>query len=124
MKLYRAMRADGQRPEQGVTGQHLGARLAIDICPIEGFVVPRTGGMSVTPEDPMLLPARLRPASLGGTGITPLFVIHTDRLPDRLKYRPDSERSDHGLLEPARKMAFDEYQGAVWSTRDSWELIE
>jgi hypothetical protein len=76
--MYRAMRAaaDGL-PEAGATARTLGARPGpgpgTDISVIGGRVQPGPHGMSVTMDDPTLLPKVRKPRSMGGDGRDPLF---------------------------------------------------
>ena len=123
-KLYRSMSsADDGLPQVGSSARTLGARPGIDI-PIDesGMVHPNTGGMSVTPNDPKLLPPHRRPPELGGTGKDPVFCASCNSLPDGLQYRPDpANPSGHGFIEPSRPMAFDQYQKLIESWRGNWK---
>jgi hypothetical protein len=55
---------------------------------------------------------------LGGKGKDPVWEIDTDDLGADLQFRQDSRT--HGLLEPARPMALDEYEQALAATREKW----
>jgi hypothetical protein len=99
--------------------------LPVDIVPDErGQVRPESGGMSVTPDDPALLPVHLRPKTLGGQGKLPVFRIHVAALGALLAYRADPTRPDrHGFVEPIRVMLLDAYQAALAATPPRWAAI-
>lgn len=103
----------------------LGARVPLDITPDEqGKVLPESGGMSVTPDDPAFLPVHLRPKALGGQGKLPVFRVQVAALGALLTYRPDPRTPDrHGFVEPVRVMLLDAYQAALAATAPSWETI-
>lgn len=144
-RMFRTMKEDGGRPRMGVSRGELGARLPggtakEDVKPDgEGRVHPGGGGVSVSPSlrdlPPNLIPRRLqgtlardarapndwRVWRLGAGPFT-----HGDVGPE-LQLRPDQPRDGkitHGELEPSRSMPVDEYQGALRSTRDAWEIDE
>lgn len=124
-RLYRSLRtASDGRPEAGPSARTLGARPEIDIVvDVDGMVVGGAGGMSVAPESPMNLPAHGRPPEYGGTGKDPVWELDTARLRDELAYRDDPLMPGiHGFIEPARRMAFDDYQDALLRTREAWRL--
>lgn len=79
--LFRAMKQDSAgQPVCADTARGLGARVPpadpADIVPDRGGDVhPETGGMSVTPGDPMGLPVHRRPPELQGWGKDPVFEI-------------------------------------------------
>lgn len=52
-------------------------------------VLPRQGGMSVAPNDPLNLQRHRRPASLGGIGRDPVWYIEADDLGPDLDFRQD-----------------------------------
>ncbi|MBI1835616.1 MAG: hypothetical protein HYR92_07720, partial [Burkholderiales bacterium] len=121
--LFRSMKTgEGGTPEVGSSARQLGVREGVDITPdAQGIVRPGTGGMSVTPDDPMGLPLHRRPGSLGGTGKDHVYCIGTECLPDGLQYRPDPKNpSGHGFIEPSRPMSFQEYQRLIQETLDRW----
>jgi hypothetical protein len=123
VRVLRAMKPneDGL-PKPGWSARTLGARCNIDV-PVneDGFVEPETGGMSVSPPPPENLPYIRRPPEYGGAGKDPVWEVDTDELPEELGYRPDPERPDeHGLIEPSRRMTFEEYQRAIHGTRVLW----
>jgi hypothetical protein len=79
--------------------------------------------MSVTPDDRDGLPQFLTPQALGGTGKNPVWEITSADLGPDLAYRPDPRSSTHGLIEPAREMAFQEYVEALCATKSQWKPI-
>ncbi|NWJ48690.1 MAG: RHS repeat-associated core domain-containing protein [Chloroflexi bacterium] len=123
--LYHSMRMDSNgKPALGDTARTLGARLGSDINEdSDNFVQPNTGGVSVSPEDPNNLPSFRRPPEFGGTGKDPVWKISSDKLGDNLLYRQDPDNSQHGFIEPSKKMSFEQYQESIWNTQDSWELV-
>jgi len=124
--LYRAMSIDEDgQPRLGASSRTLGVRPLIDVPGDAADVVdPGVGGMSVTIEDPMLLPTHRRPSAFGGTGPDPLFAIEREVLGPDLEWRADFEGpSGHGFVEPVRTMTFDEYQEAIWATRSRWRQV-
>jgi hypothetical protein len=117
--------ADGL-PEVGSTARTLGVRPGTDIgVDGAGMVHSGTGGMSVTPDDPMGLPDHRRPPECGGgTGRDPVFRILRSALGPDLSYRADpANPTGHGFVEPARTMSIDDYQGALAATRGRWERV-
>jgi hypothetical protein len=89
------------------------------------MVRPETGGMSVSPDDPMRLPAFRRPPAMGGTGKDPVFCISEECLGQSLRYRPDPQRpNEHGFIEPSKPMTLDEFQKALADTVRSWKSTE
>jgi len=117
--------ADGF-PEVGATARTLGVRPGTDIgVDGSGMAHAGTGGMSVTPDDPLGLPGHRRPSECGGgTGRDPVFRILRSALGSDLTYSPDpANPSGHGFVEPARSMSIDAYQGALAATRARWELV-
>lgn len=124
--LYRAMRsADDGLPELDASSRTLGARARIDI-PLDrgGHAGPGTGGMSVSPDSPANLPRPRRPPEFGGFGRDQIYELHTSSLRPALLFRPDPDQPDeHGFVEPARRMTFEDYQRALWSTRRRWRKV-
>lgn len=100
----------------------LGARVPLDIRPDDaGFVHPRTGGMSVTPDDPRRMNAMRRPRALGGAGKDPLFVIDESAIVAGLALRRDPQDSlAHGFIEPALRCPLAAYQACIVGTRPAW----
>jgi hypothetical protein len=104
------------------TARSLGARSEIDVLVDEedGHVEPGTGGMSVAQDSAEHLPVHRRPPSHGGTGPDPIWVIDEDDLGEALMYRLEEPPPGHGLVEPAWRMPFEDYEIALAETRDSW----
>ncbi len=127
MKVFRVMRADESDglPETGETGRYLDVRPGVDIPVGEnGFVEPRTGGMSVVPPPVANLAHHRLPREFGGSGRDPVFELDTDRLPEELVYRPDPDNLEgHGFIEPSRRMSFGDYRRIVHGTRASWHRL-
>jgi hypothetical protein len=79
--------------------------------------------MSVAP-DPAYLPPFLRPASLGGHGKLPVFVIGRSVLGETLVYRPDPAKpTRHGFVEPATTMLLTAYAEALAATANTWKEV-
>jgi hypothetical protein len=124
-RLYRSMTTSGDGlPEAGPTARTLGARREVDILVAgDGMVVGGGGGMSVAPDSAMNLPAHRRPPDYGGTGKDPIWELDVVELGSELVYREDPLMPGiHGFIEPARRMAFDDYQDALSRTRGAWRL--
>jgi hypothetical protein len=112
------------RPRVGSKREELGVRPGYDI-PVngDGTVTPRTGGMSITPDDPARLPPFLRPPRFGkgGFGILPVFVFDPIRLGSQLAYSADPKQAQrHGFVEPSQSMTIDAYQLALAATQIDW----
>jgi hypothetical protein len=84
-----------------------------------GMVFPAAGGLSVTPDDYMLLPTHRLPRAFGGTGPDGVFEIDTADLGLRLYFRQDSR--EHGQIEPMGIMTWVEYADAISETRLRWK---
>ena len=114
--LYRAMDDDGGTPL--VDPNHLGVRSAGEYRDIQvdaaGVVRPGTGGMSVTPDDPINLPRHVRPRSLGGRGRRPVWLVSSAHITDPLAAREDGP--PHWLIEPSSTMAMATYESALAAT--------
>ena len=124
-RLIRVMKkiADG-KPSCGDTANTLGVRETDIPVDAERIVYPRTGGLSVTPDDPARLPIHVRLPRHGGRGRLPVFEIAFDALGNDLAYSPDPGRPrDHGFVEPSRAMRLTEYQTALHATRPMWMEI-
>lgn len=121
--VYRAMKsASDGLPELDASSRTLGARPGVDI-PVEadGYVRPGAGGMSVSPGSPLNLPRSRRPPEFDGYGRDAVYGLDRSALGRQLRYRPDPDDPDkHGFVEPSRRMTFEYYQRAIWSTRDGW----
>lgn len=127
VELYRSMKvaADGL-PEPGPSARTLGVRPGRDVSALADteMVQPGSGGLSVTPDDPMRLPDYRRPKSLGGRGQDPVWMISDADLSADLMWRADPNKpADHGFIEPNRTMALQEYQDALANTRSRWQLV-
>jgi hypothetical protein len=139
--VYRAMLADGDRPEVGPAALALGVRVPPDehadiAVGEDGLVETRTGGMSVAPGWRLLpihrIPRRLRAKFPRAAGKNIVFLWRMGDGPftegpfaDRLLFRADPEKPErHGFVEPATRMPADEYQEALAATRDQWILDE
>jgi hypothetical protein len=125
--LFRAMKPgpDGF-PIADESPRTLGSRLNGEDIPVsrDGNVEQRTGGMSVSPDDPTRLPWHRRPPEWGGTGKDPVYQIEAEALGRELVYRPDpDDPQGHGFVEPVRWMPFEEYQRALWETRREWTRV-
>jgi hypothetical protein len=145
-KIYRAMLIDGEFPQLGGEPQKsLGVRVGgganDDIpCDAEGNVHPNTGGMSVAPEVHHLpmhrVPRELRrrfperfPDATGSNRYACWWMgegrFESSPVADLLVLRPDPKRpTQHGFVEPDRKMSVAQYQGALAATRTSWRRWE
>jgi hypothetical protein len=87
------------------------------------MVTPDTGGLSVSPDDPMKIAEEFRPPTLDGSGDDPVWYLPIDKLGSGLQYRPDPEDPDaHGYIEPSETMTLEQYEEALVSTRDFWRL--
>jgi hypothetical protein len=127
MKVLRAMTAgdDGrpgvwENPARALGVRTRGRRPDIVVA-ASGFVLPETGGMSVSPPPPENLPEHRRPDEYGGIGKDPVWELDTDYLPPELAYRPDPKDPDrHGFIEPAVPMRLDDYETFLRMTRRLW----
>ena len=132
--IYRAMTREGDKPRIGPSARTLGVRPSVDITPDEnGLVIPQTGGMSVAPSWRELpshrIPLRLRPIAhdAAGRDDDACWCMgsgdFTDSpLTDSLDFRRD--QNDHGIVEPSHTMELNDFQVALASTRDLWEIDE
>jgi hypothetical protein len=121
--LYRSMKATSSGvPECGPTARTLGARIPRDIEPDQGCRVHfGTGGMSVSPDDPMYLPPHRRPPPLCGYGKDLVFGIAASRLGADLGFRRDpQDLQHHGFVEPAFVVLVDAYQRSLCATAEEW----
>ena len=125
-KLFRAMRKDDEgKPRCGSESNMLGVRPGVDIQPNEAARVDGgQGGLSVTPDDPKLLPPHVRPTRFGGRGKLPVFELPMSSLEALLAYRPDPERPErHGFIEPGTPMHLNDFQSALAATREAWKEV-
>lgn len=123
MKLYRVMKiaADG-KPLVGASGSMLGVRptdpnsanphAVSDVAAIVDTDLVHPGeGLSTSPSPNSRQPRRNQA----------IFEIETDDLGPELK--PNYDKPDHCLLEPAQSMSLSEYQQALADTRDLWQQV-
>ena len=119
--LFRAMKEDVGLPAVIQSARGLGVRANggnPDVHPdIFGNVHPGEG-MSVAPDDPLLLPEHRRPPELLGSGGDPLWQVAEFCLSDDLRYRTTS--TTHGQIEPGAAMPLDDYRAALAATRVHW----
>jgi hypothetical protein len=100
-----------------------------DDIPIQadGLLHPRTGGMSVSPDDPMYLPTWRRPKKFGGTGKHPVWVISSELIQGQIVYWPDDPNPegvvDHGLVEPSAPTTEEVLQAALAATQEHWREL-
>jgi hypothetical protein len=139
--IYRAMLADGNKPQVGSAATMLGVRVppaANPDLPVDpqGNVRPASGGMSVAPAWRLLpvhrIPRRLRhlfPRAAGSN------QLHCWRLGDGLftagplaaglYFRPDPHNAiRHGFVEPSQEMRLLDYQAALAATQLQWLVDE
>lgn len=132
--IYRAMTREGDKPKIGPSARTLGVRPSVDITADEnGFVIPQTGGMSVAPSwrdlPPHRIPLRLQPIARDACGRNEDACwrmgsgdFDDSPVTDSLDLR--REKSDHGLVEPSRTMELNDFQVAIASTYDLWDIDE
>jgi hypothetical protein len=127
MRLFRSMieAADGM-PEVGPSARMLGVRPgntpSPDVLVVhpQDMLTPGQGGMSVAIDNPKRLARHRRPASLGGLGLDPVWLLELDDLGPPLQFRQDG--LTHGLIEPKAAMTFQEYLKALAALRTSWQF--
>ena len=130
MRVLRAMKVDEDgKPETGNTARTLGVRTGDRrrniVVAASGFVLPETGGMSVSPPPPDNLPEHRRPEEYGGTGRDPAWELDTDDLPPELMYRPaPKDPYRHGFIEPAAPMPLGDYETFLRMTRRLWQPFQ
>lgn len=116
--------ADG-KPVCENTNAGLGVRNSDITQDAKGFVHPRTGGMSVTPNSPENLPPHHLPSNLGGSAIKSIFSLKVEHLEPHLALRLDPRRPEHhALVEPAEAMPMRAYRSCITDTREYWELAQ
>ena len=124
--VFRAMREDPNgKPLTGRSARTLGVRIGgprIDIPIRAGRVYPQTGGMSVTPDDPMRLPRSRRPRALGGVSHDPVFSLQVTDLPSSLTLRID--KPTHALIEPSWCCLFEKFEQNLHDTKEKWVKYE
>jgi hypothetical protein len=131
-ELYRSMQKENDRPRCCPGARCLGVRVGPgpkdDIAMQEdGFLHPDTGGMTVSPDDPMFLPEHRRPKQFGGRGRDPVWVMSHDRIADPLFYRPDDPDKNgattHAVIEPAAIVTEARFQEDLASTQAHWREV-
>ena len=121
--VFRAMKEDFDgKPLVERSARALGVRISgpsVDI-PIDekGEVLPKTGGIFVTPDSLYLLPYIRKPKALGDEGRDPVFSFQVINLPSTLALRRDT--SSHALVEPSESCLFEEYEQNLQGTREDW----
>lgn len=121
--IFRAMQEDSDgKPRTGNSAITLGVRIegshADILIDSQGQVHPKTGGMSVTPDDYRQLPKHRLPESLGGRGRYPIFSFQVASLPSSLMLHRD--KPSHALVEPSKSCLFEEYEQNLHGTREDW----
>lgn len=120
MKLYRVMKlaADG-KPQVGTSGSMLGVRptdpnnAVPDVTAVSDADTVHPGeGLSTSPDPNARQPRRNQA----------VFEIESDELGADLK--PNHDKPNHCLIEPARPMTLAEYQQALADTRDLWQQVQ
>jgi len=81
------------------------------------------GGLSVSPDDPMNLPAHRRPTEFQGTGKDPVWMIEEVDLGSDLRYRFDPLNRCHGFIEPSRPAILQKYQTAIEQMQRLWQKV-
>ncbi|HHH30111.1 MAG TPA: RHS repeat-associated core domain-containing protein, partial [Polyangiaceae bacterium] len=122
-KVYRGMRETPEGPQTGPTARTLGARPDKDIPVDDGRVVPGTGGISVSPDDPRHLPPHRRPKEFGGTGKDPVWELDTNDLGPHLQYDEDKP-GQHGTIQPAYPMSLEDFQTHLAETQGKWKKVD
>jgi hypothetical protein len=119
--LYRAMYAAASGLP--VTGpKDLGVRPKVDVRLDASGVVSPGRGMSVAPDDPMLLPDHLRPTYLGGDSDRAAWSIPLEAIRLPLLYTQD--KPSHGIIGPAEQMTLDEYIKLLEQTARDWTMVD
>ena len=116
------MRSDGDRPALGATRTTLGVKIRDSpdiLMDADGFVYPKTGGLSVAPT-PSHLPLSKRPIALGGNSRLPVWRLDLDHLPGSLFCRATS--GSHRAIEPAAPMRLAEFQEGIYGLQALWVL--
>ena len=121
--VFRAMKEDSDgKPLVERSARALGVRIKGRHSDIhidsQGQVHPKTGGMSVTPDDYRRLPNHRLPESLGGRGRDPIFSFQIANLPSTLALSRD--KPSHALVEPLKSCLFEEYEQNLHGTREDW----
>jgi len=87
-----------------------------------GRVLPAKGGMSVTVDEPKLMPPARRPTWLKGAGEDPLFFINKEKIVSPLTIRLD--KGAHAFVEPTLPRPLFDYENDLARTQPDWMEIE
>jgi hypothetical protein len=79
--------------------------------------------MSVAPNRAEYLPQHRRPPAYGGTGRDPVFVLESQGMDDRLRYRADPRDVRHGFIEPSGPTTVAELRSVLCMTRSNWDTV-
>jgi hypothetical protein len=112
---------DDGLPEIGESLATLGIRPKDIDVDEDGNVIPRTGGLSVTPNSIQNMPKFLKPRALGGEGRRPVFELQTASLDDALCARWVA--ADHAFVEPSFSYPFPTYVSNIHATRPNWVKV-
>lgn len=119
--IYKDLRRAGDVPDCGTGGLHVRPVKDVEAVEQNDLVHPLGGGLSVTPDDPMLMPQSRKPRSLGGTSRKPIWSLEVPVLAEYdLSCRRD--RTDHALVEVTRTVTLQEAQDQLCETASRWEL--
>jgi hypothetical protein len=93
----------------------------------ELFVLPtgadhKPQGMSVNIDDPRGAPLYNLPMALDGTSKGTLFELDLGRLPPTLRFAPLD--GTHGVIAPAERMLFKDYEDALAATLGDWKVAD
>lgn len=120
--VFKDLARDGETPRVGPGGLHVRAGHDVDAINDDELVYPGGGGMSVTPDDVLLLPQSRRPRSLGGTGRKPIWSLSTDLLSKHsLGCRQDDV--SHALVEVSEPMPLAKFNANIGDTAPDWEVV-
>lgn len=120
--IFKDLARDGGAPRVGPGGLCVRAGHDVDAVDEDDLVNPGDGGMSVTPDDPALLPQSRRPRSLGGTGRKPIWRLSPDLLPKHsLACRQDDV--GHALIEVSEPTPLAEFNANLGNTASEWEVV-
>ncbi len=123
-RLYRAMKESAEGlVEVEDSARALGVRPGVDVPArnADEIVRPGEGGLSVSPDDPLNLPAFRRPPDFQGVGKDELWTLTASELGPDLAYRPDPASARHGFIEPPRPMTLAEFRQALARTQKRWQ---
>lgn len=119
--LYRAMKGR-EYPELGESALSLGIRDRDIPNAINGTISPGNHGLSVTPNNPSLLPEfALKEVAKRKARVWGMAEITLD---PRLSYRPDPAKpKSHGFISPAIPMPVSEYKRLIQDTQKHWQSL-